>query len=260
VPLADYLERKEPIVYVSTMEESRAEAEIQEYCDHRTPPMPLFRWSSTRGLERVRGAVVEPVTLAEDGDPRQQAQAPLLPVLRYAVSQCKEDGLFILKDVHQFLRSGSGYNPTVALTVRALREAFYELRALNKARKIVLLCPEVIIPPDLEKELRAEFGKAAQLEFFQSNHEGALIDKIGALAEAKFDGLVVNGGALTHTSVALRDALAGSGLRAVEVHISNVHSREEFRHTSLTAPVCAAVICGLGSQAYPAAVRFLLQD
>lgn len=112
---------------------------------------------------------------------------------------------------------------------------------------------------DLEKGLRAEFVQAAQLEFFQSNHEGALIDKIGALAEAGFDGLVLNGGAFTHTSVALRDALAGSGLRAVEVHISNVFSREEFRHTSLTAPVCAAVISGLGLQGYHAAVRFLLQ-
>ena len=59
---------------------------------------------------------------------------------------------------------------------------------------------------DLEQALRAEFGQHAQLEFFQSNHEGALIDKIAALADAKFDGLVINGGAFTHTSVALRDA------------------------------------------------------
>jgi hypothetical protein len=152
--LSDYLERKEPILYLVTMEESRAEAEIQKYCDSRSPAIPLFRWSSTRGLEAVRGGVVESVTLAEEGDPRLQAQAPLLAILRYAVSQCKEDGLFLLKDVHQFLRSGGGYNPAVALTVRALRDAFYELRALGKPRKIVLLCPEVMIPPDLEKELR----------------------------------------------------------------------------------------------------------
>jgi 3-dehydroquinate dehydratase-2 len=113
---------------------------------------------------------------------------------------------------------------------------------------------------DLEKEIRAEFGEGTYLEFFQSNHEGALIDKIGDLAEGKFDGLVLNAGAFTHTSVALRDALSGSGLRAVEVHISNVYSREEFRHKSLTAPVCAAVISGLGFQGYHAAVRFLLQS
>lgn len=112
---------------------------------------------------------------------------------------------------------------------------------------------------DLEAALRAEFGAAAQLEFFQSNHEGALIDKIAALAEAKFDGLVINGAAFTHTSVALRDALAGSGLRAVEVHISNIYRREEFRHHSLTAPVCAAVISGLGLEGYHAAIRYLLK-
>ena len=112
---------------------------------------------------------------------------------------------------------------------------------------------------DLEAGLRAEFGAAASLEFFQSNHEGALIDRIAALADAKFDGVVINGGALTHTSVALRDALAGSGLRAVEVHISNIYKREAFRHTSLTGPVCIGVLTGLGFEGYHAAVRFLLK-
>ncbi len=111
---------------------------------------------------------------------------------------------------------------------------------------------------DLEKALRAEFGKE-QLEFFQSNHEGALIDKVAALADAKFDGLVLNGGAFTHTSVALRDALLGAHLRVVEVHISNIYKREEFRHQSLTAPACVAVITGLGFEGYHAAVRFLLK-
>ena len=112
---------------------------------------------------------------------------------------------------------------------------------------------------DLEAQLRAEFGGVAKLEFFQSNHEGALIDKISALADAKIDGLVINGAALTHTSVALRDAVAGSGLRAVEVHISNIYKREDFRHKSLTAPVCLAVITGLGIEGYFAAVRYLLK-
>lgn len=112
---------------------------------------------------------------------------------------------------------------------------------------------------DLEAALRAEFGAQGQLEFFQSNHEGALIDRIAALADAKFDGLVLNGGALTHTSVALRDALLGSHLAAVEVHISNLYRREEFRHTSLTAPACLAVISGLGLEGYHAAIRFLLK-
>ncbi len=113
---------------------------------------------------------------------------------------------------------------------------------------------------DLEKALRGEFGQAAELEFFQSNHEGALIDKVAALADAKFDGLVLNGGAFTHTSVALRDALLGAHLRVVEVHISNIYKREEFRHQSLTAPACLAVITGLGLEGYHAAVRFLLKS
>ncbi len=111
---------------------------------------------------------------------------------------------------------------------------------------------------DLEAKLRAEFKGSAELVFFQSNHEGKLIDRIAELVDAKIDSLVINGGALTHTSVALRDALLGAHLPAVEVHISNIYKREEFRHTSLTAPACLAVITGLGLEGYFAAVRFLL--
>lgn len=110
---------------------------------------------------------------------------------------------------------------------------------------------------DLEKGLRAEFEGKAELEFFQSNHEGALIDRIASLADRRFDGLVINPGALTHTSVALRDALLGARLRTVEVHISNIYRREDFRHKSLTAPACDAVISGLGFEGYHAAVRYL---
>jgi 3-dehydroquinate dehydratase II len=113
---------------------------------------------------------------------------------------------------------------------------------------------------DLEKMLRSEFDGAAQLEFFQSNHEGALIDRIASAADAKFDALVINGGALTHTSVALRDALMGAHLPTVEVHISNIYKREDFRHVSLTAPACVAVITGLGLEGYHAAIRFLLKS
>ena len=112
---------------------------------------------------------------------------------------------------------------------------------------------------DLEKGLRDEFGGAATLEFFQSNHEGELIDRIAKLADSKFDGIVINAGALTHTSIALRDALLGAHLPAVEVHISNIYKREEFRQTSLTAPACTAVITGLGLEGYHAAIRFLLK-
>jgi 3-dehydroquinate dehydratase-2 len=113
---------------------------------------------------------------------------------------------------------------------------------------------------DLEQALRAEFGAAAELEFFQSNYEGALVDKIGALADAKFDGIVINGGAFTHTSVALRDSLLGAHIPTIEVHISNLYKRESFRHTSFTAPACVAVITGLGLEGYHAAIRFLLKS
>ncbi|HVW20199.1 MAG TPA: type II 3-dehydroquinate dehydratase [Opitutaceae bacterium] len=112
----------------------------------------------------------------------------------------------------------------------------------------------------LEKALRGEVGGQAELLFFQSNHEGELIDKIAELADAKVDGIVLNAGALTHTSVALRDALLGAHLPAIEVHISNIYKREEFRHTSLTAPACIAVITGLGLEGYHAAVRYLLKS
>lgn len=112
---------------------------------------------------------------------------------------------------------------------------------------------------DLEASLRREFSTGVELEFFQSNHEGALIDRIASLADRKFDGVVINGGAFTHTSVALRDALLGAHLPTIEVHISNIYKREEFRHTSLTAPACIAVITGLGLEGYFAAVRFLLK-
>lgn len=112
---------------------------------------------------------------------------------------------------------------------------------------------------DLEAGLRAEFGQEVEWVFFQSNHEGELIGKIAELADAGFHGLVLNGGALTHTSVALRDALSGAQLPTVEVHISNLYKRERFRHHSLTAAACVAVIAGMGLEGYHAAARFLLK-
>jgi 3-dehydroquinate dehydratase-2 len=96
-----------------------------------------------------------------------------------------------------------------------------------------------------------------EVEFIQSNHEGELVDAIHSASENGTYGVISNPAAYTHTSVALRDAIASTELKVVEVHISNIYKREEFRHTSYTAPVSVGVISGLGFYGYIAALNYL---
>lgn len=95
-----------------------------------------------------------------------------------------------------------------------------------------------------------------QVECFQSNHEGEIVDKICA-AKNIFDGIIINPAAYTHTSVAIRDAIAGVGISAIEVHISNIYARDEFRHNSYVAPVSVGQISGLGIDGYLFALKYL---
>ena len=103
--------------------------------------------------------------------------------------------------------------------------------------------------------------RIADIEYFQSNHEGALIDKLHQVGFSKdYAGIVLNAGAYTHTSLALADAIAAVPVKVVEVHLSNVFAREEIRHRSLIAPVCAGSISGFGAKSYELAIRALLTD
>lgn len=111
---------------------------------------------------------------------------------------------------------------------------------------------------DLEKELYAySFELGIDIETFQSNHEGEIVEKIHS-AYNNFDGIVINPAAFTHTSVAIRDAIAAVNIPTVEVHMTNIHAREDFRHNSLTAPVCVAQISGFGADCYKLGLKGLL--
>jgi 3-dehydroquinate dehydratase-2 len=107
------------------------------------------------------------------------------------------------------------------------------------------------------RETLAKTAPALTLHYHQSNVEGELIDLLQTHGFSPNTGIVLNAGGYTHTSVALRDAVAAIQAPVVEVHISNIHSREDFRHVSLLSPVCAAVVCGLGLSGYESAVNWL---
>ena len=106
----------------------------------------------------------------------------------------------------------------------------------------------------LERKAEAE---GHEIQVFQSNYEGAIIDRIQAAYGDGTEGIIINPGAFTHYSYAVRDALASVEIPKVEVHISNVHKREEFRHVSVTAPVCDGQVVGLGLMGYELAMDYL---
>lgn len=110
---------------------------------------------------------------------------------------------------------------------------------------------------DIENRLKEKFPKE-KLEFFQSNSEGPIIDMLHKALDGSVDGVVLNPGAFTHYSYAIRDAVAALKIPVVELHLSNVHAREEFRRLSVIAPVCKGVIAGFGARGYELAVEYLL--
>lgn len=112
----------------------------------------------------------------------------------------------------------------------------------------------------IESTLKREAGEyGVEIDFFQSNHEGAVIDAIHEAARLGYHGLILNPGAFTHYSYAIRDAVAAVGIPTVEVHLSNIHAREAFRSRSVIAPVCLGQISGLGAVSYSAALFALVK-
>ena len=114
--------------------------------------------------------------------------------------------------------------------------------------------------PEIEANLRSVAGSlGVTVDFFQSNHEGAICDRIADAIADGVDGIVINPAAYTHTSIAIHDALEAAAIPAVEVHMSNIQARDDFRRTSLTAPACVAQIAGLGADGYEFALRALVR-
>jgi len=110
-----------------------------------------------------------------------------------------------------------------------------------------------------EDLLKAAEGRGVELEFFQSNHEGAIIDYLQGL-RGRARGLIINPGALTHYSYSLRDALSMLDMPVLEVHMSNIYARESWRSLSVVSPVARGVISGLGAYGYEAALSYMLKD
>ena len=111
---------------------------------------------------------------------------------------------------------------------------------------------------DFYKSLKEKYENVS-IEYYQSNHEGELIEKIQEIG-FKYDGIIINGGGFTHTSIALRDAISSIKCPAVEVHISNILSREEFRKKSYLSDVCQGIISGLGLSGYEYAIQYFISQ
>ncbi len=112
---------------------------------------------------------------------------------------------------------------------------------------------------DMERRLRKKFPKV-RFKFVQTNHEGEIVDVLNDAQNGSFDGIVINPGAYTHYSYVIRDAIAALSTPVVEVHLSNVHAREEFRRHSVIAAVCRGVVAGFGVASYELAVRSLVEE
>ena len=112
---------------------------------------------------------------------------------------------------------------------------------------------------DLQKRLKKRYPKV-KFEFFQSNSEGEMVDALHKTIKSSVDAIVINPGAYSHYSYAIRDAIAALKIPVVEVHISNVHAREEFRRHSVITPVCKGVVAGFGGFSYELAVQFLVDS
>ena len=114
--------------------------------------------------------------------------------------------------------------------------------------------------PEVEAMVREEATRlGAELATFQSNHEGAIVDRIHAARTEGVAGIVINPGAYTHTSVAIRDAFAGTTIPFAEIHVSNVHAREPFRHHSYLSEIAAGIVIGFGVEGYVLALRGLVK-
>jgi 3-dehydroquinate dehydratase-2 len=124
--------------------------------------------------------------------------------------------------------------------------------------------PEVYGSVTLKQIVEKVVSKAeaydCEVDSFQSNHEGDLIDQIHKWSDDGFKGMILNPGGLTHTSITLRDAVVASGLNTVEVHLSNIHAREDFRHKSLISGIASAVVAGMGHHGYISALKYLSEE